>query len=102
MNKLRGLAFVVAYSGLVFLSGCSGFKIGGAEPTDRINSRYKDVYKKEADRTKLDSGNAFDLVDCYGSIGELEKMDRIVEKMTEMDIERGMDYGDHAEKYNKF
>lgn len=101
-NKLTNIITSIATSGVLFISGCSGFTLGGVQPTDRSNSRYSTVYEKKADETPLTEQNAFELVDCYGSIKRFDKMDNVVEKTTQKDLGRGMDCGNLADKYNQF
>lgn len=102
MNKLVKTVAGVVFSGALVFSGCSEVTVGGRDIVDRSNSQYGEVLEREADETKVTFGNAFYLVDFYGSIGELEKMDRVVGEMTEMDFKEGVDCADLANKYNRF
>ena len=102
MRKLTKIIASISIPASLILSGCSGFTIGGREPANRYDSYYKDIYEQKADEMQLTEENAFDLVDCYGSIKKFNKMDNIVEKITQKNLEKGMRCEDLADKYNRY
>ncbi len=102
MSGIRNLAGVLAFSSVAALVGCNGITIGGTSVVDRTNFPSREVCEAKADETTVTWGNAFDLVDFYGSIGEIDKMYGVVRKAGDIDVGRGVSCGDHADKYKKF
>jgi len=101
MNKLKGgLSWLILSA--IAIPGCSGFNLGGFQPTDRTNSRYKNEYLAKADSLEVNQENARELVDCYGSLKEFGKMDNVVIKTVNKDLEQGMNSGDMGDKTYKF
>ncbi len=105
MNKLqKGLAGLVL-SGLMAVSGCGikGIVIGGSEPVNLSKSYYAPDIEKKADEL-ADSNDIKDkmsVLEAYGSIGLLEKMDETVREIINKDLEAGMDYAKIGDKYHK-
>ena len=65
-------------------------------------SVYRDYYSKKAAGMEINERNAGTLIDFYGSIKELEKMDEVVINMINEDLEEGIRCGDIGEIYHEF
>ena len=103
MNKLKkGLISLIVLSGLLAVSGCKQFTIGGFQPIDRSKSAYKQEYLEKANGMIINKENSRELIDCYGSLKEFDRMDNVVKKMVDKDLEGGMSSGDMGDKTYDF
>ena len=85
MNKLKRSLLDFVLTGALAFSGYKGMlTIGGFQPIERSKSAYRE------------------LTDCYGSIKELEKMDKVVETMVHSDLKQGIISGDIGDAYHNF
>ena len=102
MKNLKKAILTSGLAGILLSSGCGDMMLGGHVPTDLSKSRYAttiekcaDDYSKTQDLDKLGKAAI-----AYGEVGNLKKMDEIINKIIEKDLEKGTRYADIGEKYH--
>lgn len=104
MNKLRNKLVGLGLTGLLAVSGCNSFGLGGMEPTDRRNSAFGelgDVHANEALlKAKLD--DSLELTDYFMSRGRYDEACKvIIRSFREEGFQKGNRCLDQANKYKE-
>ena len=102
MNRLKKGLLGLGLAGLLTVSGCTGFTLGGMEPIDRRNSAFgglSDVYANEA-LLKAELDDSLELTDYFMSRGRYDEAGKVIERtFREKGFQDGLRCLDQTEKY---
>ncbi len=102
MNRIKNRLVEIGLAGLLTISGCSGFTIGGMEPTNRKGSSFGDVSDSYAQKEilKKELDDPLELTDYYMSRGKYEEACTVIDRtFKEKGFQDGLRCLDQADKY---
>ena len=104
MNNFQTALTGIVLLGISVVSGCGiTLRVAPYVPVDLSKSRYASEIEKKSDELakSSDLDDQLDAVKGYGSIGKLEEMDYMIQRIVKKNMNSGLDYSDIGDKYHK-